>query len=570
MLNFGPQSYWRLNETSGTTAASSVLANEGTDNGTYAGVSQNVQPGPLAGSPSSVGAAGFDYSYVQLPGSLANEAGSMSVSLWFNTTTANGVLFSQSADTIPTWNTTNPYSPVLYIGASGKLHGGFAGTGTPLVSSAAVNNGNWHNVVLTSNGAQEVLYLDGNQVGSKSVSAISPFVVPYVYLGGGFIGGSYPDEQYSGQSPATVEAYIGAMSDAATWTRPLTAAEVSLMYQVGTHAAPLLTKITRPSGKVFEQASYDPVTAQVRNVTDASGGSWAVGAPADAGSSRKYAAAVLGTAPEDYWRLADTGTTTAVNQFKSGTATYSNVTQGVTGGPFADATVDGFNGSSSYLALPNALIGPGNQSVSLWFKTTATDGVLLSSSADPVTGSTTTSAFTPNLYIGEDGNLNGEFFYGDAPIVTTTPVNDGQWHNVVLAAGTGGQVLYLDGKKVGSKSGTISGGYSDGEVYDAVGTGFLGYLWADQPHYSPTDHDRVPVALQREHRRGRVLPAAADRGRRHRAMGRRPALPGPFPGGDHPGHRPRQPHADLPLRSAQQRPDAVADRRARQHHHLRV
>jgi RHS repeat-associated protein len=486
VANFGPQSYWRLNEASGTTAASSVLANEGTDNGTYAGVVQDVQPGPLAGSPSSVGAAGFDYSYVQLPASLANEAGSMSVSLWFNSTAANGVLFSQSADSIPTWNTASPYSPVLYIGASGKLHGGFAGTGTPLGSSSAVNNGKWHNVVLTSNGTQEALYIDGSQVASKSVT-VTPFVVPNVYLGAGFIGGSYPDEQYSGQSPATVAPFFGAMSDAATWDRPLTAAEVSLMYQVATNAAPLLTKITRPSGKVFEQASYDPVTAQVRNVTDASGGTWAAAAPADAGSSRTYAAAVLGTQPEDYWRLADTGTTTAVNQFKSGIATYSNVTQGVPGGPFADTTVDGFNGSSSYLALPNALISPGNQSVSLWFKTTATDGVLLSSSADPVTGSTTTHTFTPNLYIGQDGNLNGEFSYGNAPIATTTPVNDGQWHNVVLAAGTSGQVLYLDGKQVGGKSGTISGGYGDGEVYDAVGMGFLGYPWADQPHNSPTD-----------------------------------------------------------------------------------
>ena len=53
VLNFGPQSYWRLNETSGSTAASSVLANEGTDNATYNNVVQDVQQGPLAGSPSS-------------------------------------------------------------------------------------------------------------------------------------------------------------------------------------------------------------------------------------------------------------------------------------------------------------------------------------------------------------------------------------------------------------------------------------------------------------------------------------------------------------------------------------
>ncbi len=84
-------------------------------------------------------------------------------------------------------------------------------------------------------------------------------------------------------------------------------------------------------------------------VTDASGGSWAVGAPAvhrveprvrGRGAGRA-ARAITGDS-------GDTGTTTAVNQIKAGTATYSNVTQGVSGGPFADTTVDGFNGTSSY------------------------------------------------------------------------------------------------------------------------------------------------------------------------------------------------------------------------------
>jgi RHS repeat-associated protein len=277
------------------------------------------------------------------------------------------------------------------------------------------------------------------------------------------------------------------MSDAATWDRQLTAAEVSSLYATGTTPAPLLTKVTRPSGKVFEQASYSAVTAQVTGVTDASGGSWTVGAPADSGSSRKYVAAVLGGQPSDYWRLADIGTTTAVNQVKGGTATYSNVTQGLTGGPFSDAWVDGFNGSSSYLALPNGLIGAGNQSVSLWFNTTATDGVLLSSSAAPAAGTSTTTAFTPNLYVGQDGHLNGEFVYGNAPIASGARVNDGKWHNVVLAAGTSDQELYLDGQLVGKVSGTITGGSAGGQGYDYIGTGFLGHLWPDQPHYSSSD-----------------------------------------------------------------------------------
>ncbi|MGH3165450.1 MAG: LamG-like jellyroll fold domain-containing protein, partial [Trebonia sp.] len=485
VLNSGPRSYWRLNEDSGTTAASSVLANEGTDNGTYTNVVQDEQQSPLAGSPSSVGVAGFEDAYVQVPASLADDASAMSVSLWFNSTATNGVLLSQSADPITGSTTTNPYSPVLYIGSDGALVGGFGDGGSPMSTSAPVNDGNWHNVVLTSDGSTEVMYLDGAKVGAQSAPGTA-FIEPYTYLGAGFLGGSYPDEPNQGQTAAATYFY-GAMSDVATWDRPLTAAEISGLYTAGTSPAALLTKTTRPSGKIFGQQSYDPVTSDVTSVTDADGGSWTVGAPAVTGSSQVYTAAVEGAEPEDYWRLADTGTTTAVNQVNAGTTTYSNVTQGVSGGPFSDRTVDGFNGSSSYLALPDSLIGPGNQSVSLWFKTTATDGVLLSSSADPVTDSTTPNAFTPNLYVGQDGDLNGEFFYNDAPIETSTPVNDGKWHNVVLAAGADGQTLYLDGKPVGTASGTITGGYSDGEDDVAVGAGFLGGPWADQPYYSTTD-----------------------------------------------------------------------------------
>jgi RHS repeat-associated protein len=492
VLDSGPQSFWRLDDASGSTAPSSVATNEGTDNGTEANVVQDYAPEPIGGMPSSVNAPAFmGNASVQVPGSLADEAGTMSISLWFAVAGTNGVLFSQSADPVTNGTTTHPYQPVLYIGTSGKLHGGFAGTGTPLSSAASVNDGNWHNVVLTSSGSQEVMYIDGAQVASKTVTAAA-FVEPYIYLGDGFLGGSYPDERYSGQSTATAAGFNGAMMDVATWDRQLTAAEVFSLQDIGVYSTSLLTSITRPSGKAFEQVSYDPVTSRVTHVTDANGGSWTVGAPTVTGSSQQYAASVEGGQPDNYWRLGDTGTTTAVNQVKGGTATYSSVTQGVSGGPFADETVDGFNGSSSYLALPQGEIGSGQQSVSLWFKTTGTDEVLLSSSADPVQNGTSPNAFTPNLYVGQDGLLNGEFYYGNAPIATSKPVNDGQWHNAVLTASNNSQVLYLDGKAVGSVSGTITGGSGGGQNYDYVGTGFLGYLWADQPYYSTSNTTGYP------------------------------------------------------------------------------
>ena len=115
----------------------------------------------------------------------------------------------------------------------------------------------------------------------------------------------------------------------ATWDRQLTAAEVSQQYATGTHAAALLGSITRPSGKSFEQLSYDPVTARVTHVTDANGGSWTVGAPAVSGSSQKYVAAVEGGQPEDYWRLADTGTS---HGGEPGQGRYRHVQQREPGG----------------------------------------------------------------------------------------------------------------------------------------------------------------------------------------------------------------------------------------------
>lgn len=482
VLNSGPQSYWRLNETTGTTAVSSVQANEGTDNATYAGVVRHTGAGPLEGEPASVKAADFDGtdSVVQVPASLGDEAAAMTVALSFKAAAPGGVLFSESADPIGAGTSANARQPVLYVGSDGDLLGGFHGTGAPISSGFPVTDGNWHAAVLTSTGSQEVLYVDGVQVASKAAQAAA-FPQPHIYLGAGFLGGTDPDAPHGGQTPAAAY-FSGSMSDAATWARPLTADDVAGLFQAGVTGAALLTTITRPSLRTSEQVSYDPVTSQVTHVTDANGGSWTVNAPSVTGSSQVYTAAVQGAEPQDYWRLADTGTTTAVNQLTGGTATYNAVTQGVPNGPFSDRTVDGFDGTSSYLALPGSLIAAGNQSVSLWFKTTATDGILLSSSAEPISSATTTKAFAPNLYIGDDGNLVGAFGAAGGAMSSGVPVNDGKWHNVVLAAGTSDQAMYLDGQQVDTTTGTIAAGAAN--VY--VGAGFFGQSWPDQPHFSTT------------------------------------------------------------------------------------
>jgi hypothetical protein len=168
VLDTGPHSYWRLDEASGTTAASSVLANEGTDNATYSGVTLG-KPGPLAGSTATAASFNGTSSYLKLPTNLVSGASYQSLAVWFKTTTINGVIFGSSADPITDSSTPRNYTPNLYVDSHGNLRGEFwNGKATPITSSSAVTDGNWHLAVLTAAGDTQTLYLDGRVVGSLS------------------------------------------------------------------------------------------------------------------------------------------------------------------------------------------------------------------------------------------------------------------------------------------------------------------------------------------------------------------------------------------------------------------
>jgi RHS repeat-associated protein len=495
-LDAGPQSLWSLTETSGTVAHSAVLANEGTDNATYANVTLGAA-GPLAGSSATAASFNGSTSHVALPPSLVAGASFESMSMWFKTTSANEVLFSYSKDAITASSTTGNYTPSMYIGSDGKLISEYwysAGI-SPVETSAAVNDGKWHEVVLSAGGNTQSLYLDGALVGTKSGTVstgggISTGIQPNDYLGGGFLGGGWPDETKTDGTTNTGYSapFNGSIAEAAFYVRPLVPSDVTGLYQAGITAAALLSTITRPSGKTYSTVAYNAVTARVTSVTNADGGNWAVSAPAVSGSSQVYRAAVLGSDPSGYYRLADqAGATNAYDEVKYGTATYNGgVTLGAPGSaPFADTTGATFDGSSGYLQLPSTdAITTGPNTVELWFKMTAGDingGVLFEEeqcalSADPVS----CGGYNPVLYVGTDGRLHGQFWINNISAVISSPgvVNDGKWHSVVLAASTSAQNMYLDGALVGTQSGTLS---ATGVGYVYVGAGASGGSWPFHP-----------------------------------------------------------------------------------------
>jgi hypothetical protein len=174
-----------------------------------------------------------------------------------------------------------------------------------------------------------------------------------------------------------------------------------------------------------------------------------------------YRSAVIDSAPKSYYRLGDSDGTDArsevdINQGKDD-GTYANVALGA-GGALAgtgDAAAM-FNGSSSSVQLPDRLVHSHTYlSIELWFKTTSS-GVLFASQANTLSGAA--ANHVPNLYVGSDGLLRGQFWTrsGQAtPITTSGKVNDGNWHHAALTGAGTTQAMYLDGAQVGTLTGQI-------------------------------------------------------------------------------------------------------------------
>jgi hypothetical protein len=136
-----------------------------------------------------------------------------------------------------------------------------------------------------------------------------------------------------------------------------------------------------------------------------------------------------------------------------------------------------------------------NPELSVWFKTTATNGVIASLQSSAVkTGSTVTSDYTPIMYIGTDGHLNAEWYNSTAsPIVSTSAVDDGLWHHAVLTATTSDgvttQTLYIDGQQQGSPiTGNISLSWATNTNL-TFAAGYIGGNWPDESNYKYDGND---------------------------------------------------------------------------------
>ncbi|WP_406445219.1 LamG domain-containing protein [Streptomyces sp. NBC_00631] len=485
-LDANPSGYWRLDQASGaTTAASSVLANEQTDAGSYQNATLGGTSGPLTGA-SATAATFAGTGYVKVPAGLLHASTTRAVSLWFKTSKKGVLIGDQSTSVTGATAASGTWTPVLYIGSDGKLRGHWwsvSGSGsTDFGSTSTVTDNTWHHAVLSSDGSTQTLYLDGTKQDTFSGTPDDQSNAD-TYIGAGFAD-SWID------SPGAVSYFTGSISDVSFYSHPLTASQAGDLYTAGTASAALLTKEVSPAGRTTAAVSYDTDADRLTQVTDEHGGSWKLGAPTVAGSSAVFRGSVLGADPAGYWQLgddADDGSAAyADDEVDGGDGTFNNVTLGVSG-PFSakDSTANtaaSFDGTDSYVSVPADLLHTGTKrSIGIWFKT-STSGVLIGDQSTAIDGATSASGtWTPVLYVGSDGKLHGHWWSvsgsGSADFGSTGAVTDNAWHYAVLSCDVDSQALFLDGTKQDTFSGTPA---DQSNTLTYIGAGFA-KSWLDSP-----------------------------------------------------------------------------------------
>jgi hypothetical protein len=220
VLADSPYLFWRLNETTGTTAADTSV---------------NARPGTISGTPvfsqtdatndNKETALGLGTGTRITQNASQITPATFSVEAWVKTTgTAGGRLIGLGNGSGTTASTTVDCQ--LYVGTDGKLYFGLGSAKTVVASTGVVNNGAWHYVVgtyVTGTGGAK-LYVDGvlQASGTATLQSFTGF-----WRAGA--------ETMTGWTAnPTGQFLVGTIDDIAIYTTALTQTQVSAHYAART------------------------------------------------------------------------------------------------------------------------------------------------------------------------------------------------------------------------------------------------------------------------------------------------------------------------------------------------
>ncbi len=428
--------------------------------------------------------------YLELPLNLipAANANPFSLELWFQTTGGGVILGQQYYQPQPFGNAGPNWVPELYVGTNGILYAQMFWNGSyeQISTSQPVNDGAFHHLAVTYDGVNELVYLDGVQIGRQRMQ-YSTFAANFsTQLGTGYTA-------YWPAGNGGWYSFHGVLDQPTLYTNALTAAQVQAIYNAGSIGKcsdeMLPAIIVQPADQtaavgataIFSlgATSLLPLTYQwfrgsavvpgatnatyfLTPVTVSLGGSGFACVVANANGSITSSVAFLtlaqpGCAPPPpgivaWWSDGSTAVD-LVGGYDGVLENGAGFTNALVGNGFA------FAGGTGYVQLPPALFpftNAGPFSFELWFETTA-GGVILAqqNGTPPPAGGALTAGWLPYVYVGTDGNLRVQMFWDGTvndQITTSTPVNDGLYHHVAVTYDGTNEMAYLDGAEIGVKS----------------------------------------------------------------------------------------------------------------------
>jgi hypothetical protein len=243
--------YWKMNETSGTSAANAVSGGS-----------------PVAFTGSPAWAAGQVANAVGLDGTTHGEAANytkanraISGSAWVRPAAGaagNQVIFRNAfGDLVPVGGAIEgvkfgQFELRLAVDANGALIPESAiqiGPNVSRVSSPTpITENAWHHIAFSADGAQQRLYVDGQQVAVIDYLAnINQPDIPYITVGVQF---NYSDPaditSPAGPDPTNPNYFTGSIDELALWTRVVTPDEISKIYEAGRQGQELTSVVVEP------------------------------------------------------------------------------------------------------------------------------------------------------------------------------------------------------------------------------------------------------------------------------------------------------------------------------------
>ena len=227
VLADNPSFLWKLDESSGSTAADS---SPNGSSGIYESGTTQGQPGPITGD--SQTATSFDgQSGLVTSANQVSGPNTFSIEGWFKTSANTGGMMIGFGNN-QTGMSSN-YDRHLYMMNDGQLVFGVWTGQTQVIETPQVyNDGQWHYVVATMGSSGMDLYVDGQLTGTNPTTSAQPFN-GYWRVGGDNLNGWNLDPWGSNSQGTTEPAsyyFSGTIGDVAVYPTALTASQVAAHY----------------------------------------------------------------------------------------------------------------------------------------------------------------------------------------------------------------------------------------------------------------------------------------------------------------------------------------------------